>query len=76
MQLSKIQKTFSQHFAPFLKYASYFNLFQKMTTLIADVFPKLHTPKDLVKPMSKQRRYQTPFNSHYVKSFQTLAKSA
>ena len=47
-----------------------------MTTRIAYLFPKLQTPKDLDKPMSEKPRYRTPFNIHYVKSFQTLAKSA
>ena len=43
--LSEKQKTFSQFFSPFLKSALNFEHFQKKMTLIADVFPKLASPK-------------------------------
>ena len=76
MQLSKNQKIFSQLFAQFLKSASNFEQFEKITSLIAYLLPKLQTLKNLVRPMSKQPRYTTPFDSHSVKDFYTLAKSA
>ena len=49
MQLSKKQKLFSQFFAAFWKSRLDFQYFQKMVALIADVFPKLRTPKNVVK---------------------------
>ena len=45
-------------------------------TLIAYVFPKLQTGKNLVKQMSKKPRFGTPLDSQHVKGSQTLAKSA
>ena len=43
--LSQKQKTFSQLFSAFLKRTLNFAHFQKKTTLIADAFPKLPSPK-------------------------------
>ena len=43
--LSQKQKTFSELFSPFLKSTLNFEYFQKKMTLIADVFPKLPSPK-------------------------------
>ena len=47
--LSQKQKTFSQFFSPFLKYTLNFELFQKRMTLMADVFPKLPSPKKVIR---------------------------
>ena len=47
MQLSQKEKTFSQLLAPFLKPRLNFEHFQKKMTLIADVFSKLRTPKNV-----------------------------
>ena len=49
MQLPQKQKTFSQFFLKFLKSILNFEHFQKKMTLIADVFPKLRTPEDVVR---------------------------
>ena len=43
--LSQKQKTFSEFFSAFLKSTLNFEHFQKKMTLIADVFPKLPSPK-------------------------------
>ena len=43
--LSQKQKTFSGFLSPFLKCTLNFEHFQKKMTLIADVFPKLLSPK-------------------------------
>ena len=43
--LSKKQKTFSQFFSVFLKSTLNFEHFQKKDTLIAELFPKLPSPK-------------------------------
>ena len=49
MQVSRKQKTFTEFFSAFLKSNLNFEHIQKKkTTLIAVVFPKLGTPKNLV----------------------------
>ena len=47
--LSQKQKTFSQFFSAFLKSTLNFEHFQKKMTLIADVFPKLPSPKKVIR---------------------------
>ena len=42
--------------------------------LIAKVFWRLQTAKDLVRPHSKKCRFRTSFNSQHVKVSQTLVK--
>ena len=49
IHLSQKQKTFSQFFSPFLKSTLNFEHFQKKMTLIADVFPKLPSPKIVIR---------------------------
>ena len=53
MQLSKKQKTVCEFFAIVLNSTSTFKQFEKMPILIAYLPPKLQTPKELVRPMSK-----------------------
>ena len=43
--------------------------------IIANVFPKLETVKNLVRPLSKNRRFKTRFDSQHVKASKILAKS-
>ena len=47
--LSQKQKTFSQFFSGFLKSTLNSEHFQKKINLIADVFPKLPSPKMVIK---------------------------
>ena len=47
--LSQKQKTFSQLFSAFLKYTLNSDHFQKRMTVIADVFPKLPSPKKVIR---------------------------
>ena len=49
MHLSQKQKSFSELFCAFLKSTLNFELFQKKMTLIAYVFPKGRTAKDMVR---------------------------
>ena len=49
MHLSQKQKGFCQLFCQFVKFTSSFELFQKKMTLTAHVFPRLRTPKDVVR---------------------------
>ena len=46
--LSQKQKTFSQFFSAFLKSTLNFEHFQKKINLIADVFPKLPSVKNVI----------------------------
>ena len=45
-------------------------------TVIAALFRKLQTIKDLDKPFSRKQRFGTPLNSQHVKGSQNLVKSA
>ena len=44
-------------------------------TLIADLFPKLRTPKNVVRYMSKKSRFKGPFDRQHVKRVQTLLRT-
>ena len=44
-------------------------------TLIADLFPKLRTPKNVVRYMSKNSRFTVPFDRQHGKRVQTLLRS-
>ena len=44
--------------------------------VIANVFPKLQTLKELVSLFPIRHSFRTPFDSHHVKGTQTLMKSA
>ena len=45
-------------------------------TLIADVFPKLRTRKNLVRPMPKKSHFKGSFGKQHGKRAQTLFKFA
>ena len=44
-------------------------------TLIADLFPKLRTPKNVVRYMSKKSSLKGPFDRKHGKRVQTLLQS-
>ena len=44
--------------------------------VVDNVLPKLQTVKDLVRPLSKKRRFRTLFDSQHVQGFETLMKSS
>ena len=44
-------------------------------TLIADLFPKLRTPKNVVRYMSKMSGFKVPFDRKHGKRVQTLLRS-
>ena len=44
-------------------------------TLIADLFPKLRTPKNVVGYLSKKTRLKGPFDRQHGKRVQTLLRS-
>ena len=49
--------------------------FQKKMTLIADFFPKLRTPENVVRYMSKKSCFKGPFDRQHGKLVQTLLRS-
>ena len=55
---------------------SNFEHFETNMTLIANVFRKLQTAKDVAKQMSKKSLFRTPFKKRHGKRFQTLLKSS
>ena len=48
---------------------------KKKMTLIAYLFPKLRTPKNVVRYMSKKSRFKVPFDRQHGKWGQTLFPS-
>ena len=44
-------------------------------TFIADLFPKLRTPKNVVRYLSKKPRFKGPFDRQHGKRVQTLLRS-
>ena len=52
------------------------NISKKKKIVIANVFPKLTTVQDLVRPLTKKRRVRTSFDSQHVRVSQTLVKSS
>ena len=52
------------------------HIFKKNMTVIAEVFPKLRTRKNLVRSMSKKSRFKGSFGKQHGKRAQTLLKFA
>ena len=44
-------------------------------TFIADLCPKLRTPKNVARYLSKKSRFKGPFDSQHGKRVQTLLRS-
>ena len=72
MHLSQKQKIFSQFFAAFFKSALNFEHFQKNMTLIAYVFPKLRTTKNVLRQMSKSSRFRDAVDRRHGKWAEAL----
>ena len=72
MHLSQKEKIFSQFFSPFFKSALYFEHFQKKMTLIAYVFPKLPTTKNVLRQMSKSSRFREHVDRRHGKWAEAL----
>ena len=76
LQLSKRQKTFSQFFAPFLKFPLNFEHFEKKDDPHSlCIFGKAHCERRGY-TMTKKPHFRTPFNSEHVNGSQTLVKPA
>ena len=54
MELSRKHKTFFQFFSSFLKSSLILDIFKKKITLIANIFRKLRTPKNILRSMPKK----------------------
>ena len=72
MHLSQKQKIFSQFFSAFFKSALNFELFPQKMTVIAYVFPKLTTTKNLLRQMSKSSRFREPVDRRHGKRAEAL----
>ena len=75
MHLSQKQKIFSQFFSAFFKSALNFAHSQKKKTLIAYVFPKLTTTKNVLRQMSKSSRFREPLDMRHGKWAEALIQS-
>ena len=75
MLLSLKQTTFSQLFSAFFESALNLEHFQKKMTLIAYVFPKLPTTKDVLRSMSKRFRLWGSLDTQHGKRGETLIQS-
>ena len=67
MHLSQKEKIFSRFFCAFFESALNFAHFQKKMTLIAYVFPKLPTTKNVLRQMSKSFRFREPVDRRHGK---------
>ena len=52
------------------------NILEKKMMVIATLFRKLQTVKDLVRPLFKKHRFTNSFQNQHVKGSQSLVKSA
>ena len=71
----KNQKPFLNYFLHFRNLHEIFNIFKKKMTFIADLFPKLRTPKDVVRYLSKKSCFKGTFDKQHGKRVQTLLRS-
>ena len=69
MELSETSKTFCQFFISFLESTLNFEHFEKSMSLIAQIFLKLLTLKDVLTYMHKRSCFWKPFGSERVESF-------
>ena len=72
----KNEKLFRSFFFHFWNLQQILNIFKNKKVVIANVFSKLQNVKDLIRPLSKKRRFRTSFDSQHIKVSQILAKSA
>ena len=70
--LSQKKKDFFSIFAAFFESALNFEHFQKKMTLIAYVFPKLPTTKNVLRQMSKSSRFREPVDRQHGKWAEAL----
>ena len=71
----KNEKLFVNFCFVFWNFHEILKIILKKIIVIANIFPKLETVKNLVRPLSKKHRFRTSFHTQYVKGSQTLVKS-
>ena len=71
----KKEKLFLNFFLHFRNVHQILNIFKKKMSFIADLFPKLRTPKDVVRYLSKKSRFKGLFDRQHGKRVQTLLRS-
>ena len=72
MHLFRKQKSFSEYSLAFFESALSLEHFQKKMTLIADVFPKLPTTKNVLRQISKSSRFREPVDRRHGKRAEAL----
>ena len=72
MHLSQKERIFTQFFSAFFESPLKFEHFQKKMTLIAYVFRKLPTTKNLLRQMSKSSRFREPVDMRHSKRAKAL----
>ena len=75
MHLSQKQKIFSQIFSAFSEPALNFEHFQKKRILVAYVFPKLPTTKNVLRQRCKSSRFREPVDRRHGKWAEALIQS-
>ena len=75
MHLSQKQKIFSEFFSAFFESVLNFEHFQQNMTVIAYVFPKLPTTKNVLRQMSKSSRFTEPVDRRHGKWAEALIQS-
>ena len=73
--LSQKHNIFPQFFSAFFESALNFEHFQKKMTLIAYVFPKLPTTKDMLRKKSKRSSLRGPIDMRHGKRAEALIRS-
>ena len=72
MHLFRKQKSFSEYSLAFFESALSLEHFQKKMTLIAYVFPKLPTTKNVLRQISKSSRFREPVDRRHGKRAEAL----
>ena len=75
MHLCQKQKRFSKFFTAFFEFALNFEYFRKKMTLIAYVFPKLPTTKDVLREMPNWSRLRGLIDRRHGKRAESLIQS-
>ena len=75
MHLSQKQKSFSEFSCAFFESALSLENFQKKMTLIAYVFPKLTTTKNVLRQVSKSSRFRELVDRRHGKWAEALIQS-
>ena len=71
----KNEKSFLNFLFRFWDLHQILNILKKRKIVLANVFPKLGTVKILLRPLSKEWRLSTRFDSQHMKASQILVKS-